>query len=172
MGKGLFIIHTGDGKGKTCAALGQAIRAAGQGMRVCIIQFIKNRPCGELKALERWNDLVEIHQVGSGFSWQERELTRFRHCAELGWQLAREKISRGEHELIILDELTYLLKFGILQVKEVLEALEERRAGTHLLITGREAPAELVEAADLVTSMQEVKHPYRQGVASQKGIEW
>lgn len=166
------MIYTGHGKGKTCAAFGQALRAVGQGWRICIIQFVKARPSGELAALGNLSKQVEIHQVGSGFSWQEREPDQFRTSALAGWQLARDKITAGAHDLIILDELTYLLHFAVLEVDEVLTTLRGRPPAMHLLITGRDADPDLVAAADLVTEMREIKHPFRQGISAQKGIEW
>ncbi len=172
MTKGLLIVYTGAGKGKTCAAFGQALRAVGQDLRVCIIQFIKSRPSGELTALRKLSGQVEIHQVGSGFSWQDQDLVKFRESARTGWQLAAEKITAGSYDLIILDELTYLLNFAILEAGEVLPVLRGRPAAMHLVITGRNAAPELLAAADLVTEMREIKHHFKQGVIAQKGIEW
>lgn len=175
MTQGLLIIYTGHGKGKTCAACGQALRAVGQGMRVCLIQFVKNRASGELSALARLAEstgLVEIHQVGSGFSWQDRELTRFREAARAGWQLAQDKIAAGAHDLVILDEFTYLLHFEVLTAAAVLPVLRSRPAAMHLLITGRHPGQELLAAADLVTEMVEIRHPFKKGIPAQKGIEW
>ncbi len=172
MGRGLLMIYTGHGKGKTCAAFGQVLRAAGQGLRVCVIQFIKARPSGELSAIGQLGALVELHQVGSGFSWQERELDRFRSSALAGWQLAAEKIRAGEHGLVVLDELTYLLQFAILEEEELLQTIQARPEDQHLLITGRDAPVGLIAAADLVTEMREIKHPFQRGIKAQKGIEF
>jgi len=172
MTKGLLIVYTGAGKGKTCAAFGQALRAAGQGLKVCIIQFVKNRPSGEINALRQLADRVEIHQVGSGFSWQDQDLVRFRESALEGWNLARAKITTGTYDLVVLDELTYLLHFAVLGPEEILATLRARPATMHLVVTGRDAGAELLAAADLVTEMREVKHPFNQGIPAQKGIEW
>lgn len=175
MTQGLFIIYTGHGKGKTCAAFGQALRAAGQGLRVCIIQFVKIRGCGELTALEQLSGStgsVEIHQVGSGFSWRDKEMTKFKESALAGWQLTREKIDSTDYDLVILDELTYLLHFHILKPAEVLSVFARRPEKMHLLITGRDPGEELLDAADLVTEMREIRHPFKKGVAAQKGIEW
>lgn len=168
MKQGLLLIYTGHGKGKSSAAFGQALRAAGHGLRVCIIQFVKARESGELKAITALPE-VELHQVGSGFSWQDRE--KFRHSAQKGWQLAREKIT-GDYQLVILDELTYLLNYDILDPAEVCQTLQNRPPGQHLLITGRDAPAELLAIADLVTEMRQIKHPFQQGVQAQRGIEF
>lgn len=175
MSQGLMIIYTGHGKGKTCAAFGQALRAVGQGLRVCLIQFVKSRACGELNALEKLafsTGLVDIHQVGSGFSWRDKEMTRFRESALAGWQLAREKIGSGAYDLVVLDEFTYLLHFEILTAAEVLPVFKQRPAAMHLLLTGRDPGPELLAAADLVTEMQEIRHPFKKGVPAQKGIEW
>ncbi|MDF1614210.1 cob(I)yrinic acid a,c-diamide adenosyltransferase [Desulfurivibrio dismutans] len=175
MTTGLLMIYTGPGKGKTCAAFGQAMRAVGQGLRVCLIQFVKNRACGELVSLEKLaatTGLVEIHQVGSGFSWQDREMTRFRESALAGWQLAREKLDAGACDLLILDEFTYLLHFEVLSAAEVLPVFRQRPAAMHLLVTGRNPGEELLAAADLVTEMQEIRHPFKKGVKAQKGVEW
>ncbi|ADH84721.1 cob(I)yrinic acid a,c-diamide adenosyltransferase [Desulfurivibrio alkaliphilus] len=175
MTTGLFIIYTGHGKGKTCAAFGQALRAVGQGLRVCLIQFVKSRACGELHALEKLaatTGLVEIHQVGSGFSWRDREMTRFRESALAGWQLACRKLEADSCDLLILDEFSYLIHFGILKAGEVLPIFQQRPATMHLLVTGRDPGAELLTAADLVTEMQEIRHPFQKGIKAQKGIEW
>ncbi|MFU8819176.1 MAG: cob(I)yrinic acid a,c-diamide adenosyltransferase [Desulfurivibrio sp.] len=172
MSKGLLIIYTGHGRGKTSAAFGQVLRAAGQGLKVCVIQFIKARPSGELKALDAWAGPVELHQVGSGFSWQDRELTEFRASALAGWRLAEEKIAAGTHDLVVLDELTYLVHFAVLKPEQILQTVLARPTGQHLLITGRDAPAELIAAADLVTEMREIKHPFQQGIKARKGIEF
>ncbi|MFH7319645.1 cob(I)yrinic acid a,c-diamide adenosyltransferase [Desulfurivibrio sp. D14AmB] len=172
MSKGLLIIYTGHGKGKTSAAFGQALRAAGQGLRVCVIQFVKARPSGELQALAQLGAAVELHQVGSGFSWQDRELEKFRASALAGWQLATTKIAAGDHDLVVLDELTYLVNFAILSADQIIETARTRPAGQHLLITGRDADPGLIAAADLVTEMREIKHPFQQGIKAQKGIEF
>lgn len=175
MSQGLLIIYTGSGKGKTCAAFGQALRAIGQGLRVCVIQFVKSRPSGELAALEKFcpaTGMVEIHQVGSGFSWRDREMGRFRESALAGWRLAQEKIASHDYGLVILDEFSYLLHFKILTPAEVLPVLAQRPEKMHLLITGRNPGEELLAAADLVTEMREIKHPFKKGIPAQKGIEW
>ncbi len=172
MTKGLLIVYTGPGKGKTCAAFGQVLRAVGYGLRVCVVQFVKNRPSGELEALQGFGDQVEVHQVGSGFSWRDKDLANFRASALAGWRLATEKISAGAHDLVVLDELTYLLHFAILSPEEMLATLQKRSTAMHLVITGRHAPQQLLTVADLVTEMREIKHPFTQGVAAQKGIEW
>jgi len=171
--KGLVMINTGSGKGKTTAAIGQAVRAAGHGFRVCIIQFIKGQArTGEAMALaSAFPDLIEFHVTGTGFSWQ-REREEVAGAALAGWQLAREKILSDAYDMVILEEFTYLLAFGLVSENEVLALLAERPGRLHVLITGRNASQGLEEYADLVTEMREVKHPYRQGIQGRKGIEY
>jgi cob(I)alamin adenosyltransferase len=170
--KGLFIIFTGNGKGKTTAAIGQALRMAGHTMRVCIIQFIKSKKnTGEAKALAALSESIEMHTIGSGFTWQstEAEVTA---AARAGWELAKEKINSSRYDMVILDEITYLLNGGILNQAEVLEFLHNRPENLHIVVTGRQASETLIEAADLVTEMKEIKHPYQNGIKAGKGIEY
>jgi len=173
MEKGLLIVFTGNGKGKTTAALGMALRAAGHGMRVLILQFIKGAwNYGELDALKRLEQ-VAILPLGTGFTWQKENLEEDRRLAEAGWQMATREISRGAYDMIILDELNYVLSYGLLPVNVVVDAVKGRPAKLHLVVTGRNAPEELLEAADLVTEMRNRKHPYHdQGISAQKGIEY
>ena len=171
--QGLVIINTGHGKGKTTAAFGQALRAAGQGLKVCIIQFIKAQAkTGEALALtEAFPGRIELHLAGTGFTWQQdKEVVK--QAALAGWQLAREKILSDGYDLIVLDELTYLIGFGILTEAEVISLLRARPKRLHLVITGRDATQGLSEYADLVTEMRAVKHPFQQGIKGQKGIEF
>lgn len=170
--KGLTLIFTGNGKGKTTAAFGQALRAAGHGLKVCIIQFIKsNRAPGEVKALATMHEFIEIHVTGSGFTWQQEE-TAVRQAAINGWALAQEKIVGGAYDMIILEELTYLINYGILDEKQILKTIKDRPPGQHVIITGRDASANLIKVADLVTEMKEIKHHFAQGIKAQKGIEF
>jgi cob(I)alamin adenosyltransferase len=170
---GLLMVNTGDGKGKSTAAMGQALRAAGHGLRVCIIQFIKGLDTtGEALALGRaFPDQIEFHVTGTGFSWQ-RPREELAAAAAAGWRLAGEKIRSNAFDLVILDEFTYLLNGGLLGEEEALALFAARPARLHLLITGRQASPALLAAADLVTEMREVKHPYRQGGRARKGIEY
>ena len=169
---GLTLIYTGSGKGKTSAAFGLALRAAGHGLRVCIIQFIKGQwPTGETKAVSRFADLIELHTKGAGFTWTSTE-EETRQAAAQAWQLAMEKALSDRYDLLILDELTYLVSYQLLAEEEVLDLLARRPARLHLLITGRDASPGLIAAADLVTEMKEIKHPFDTGVAAQKGIEF
>ncbi len=168
-----MLINTGNGKGKTTAALGQALRAAGHGMRVCIIQFIKGKwQTGEAKSLQDLADQIEFHVMGSGFTWQADDRNEVIKAAMAGWQLAKEKINSDIYDLVILDEFTYLLSFGIIEESEVLDLMASRPARLHIIITGRDATKGLIEAADLVTEMREIKHPFKQGIKARKGIEW
>lgn len=170
---GLLIIHTGNGKGKTTAALGQALRAAGQGLRVCFIQFIKNdQETGEAQALARYDDLIEFQVMGSGFTWKASDPEEPRQAALAGWALAREKLAGSDFDLVILDEFTYTLQYHYIDEDEALAAFAARPPGQHLLITGRNAGERLIAAADLVTEMQEIKHPFQNGRPARRGIEY
>jgi cob(I)alamin adenosyltransferase len=170
--QGLFIIFTGNGKGKTTAAIGQALRMAGHKMRVCIIQFIKSlKNTGEAKALAKLTDTIELHVIGSGFTWESPE-AEVAAAARAGWALARKKIMSNRYDMVILDEITYLLNGGILDESEVLAAISSRPANMHVVVTGRQASHDLIAAADLVTEMKEIKHPYQTGAKAGKGIEY
>jgi len=173
MPNGLLIVFTGNGKGKTTAALGMALRAAGHGMKILILQFIKGTwPYGELQAFERFPE-VKIQPLGTGFTWKKESLDEDRQLAQIGWEQAVDEIRRGEYDIIILDELNYVLSYGLLPIEPVLAALENRPPGLHVVVTGRNASEELIGMADLVTEMRQVKHPYHdQGVKAQKGIEF
>ncbi len=171
--KGLLIVNTGDGKGKTTSALGTMLRAWGQGLRVCVVQFIKAETgaWGEVKAAQKLG--IEWHALGDGFTWQSHDMEQTRSRALEAWYLAQEKITGGQYDLIVLDEFTYPLSFGWLDAAEVIAWLEANKpAMLHLIITGRNAPEPLIDAADLVTEMREVKHPFRAAVRAQKGIEF
>ena len=171
--RGLVIVNTGDGKGKTTAALGLLMRAAGRGMRVCMIQFVKSETgkWGERRAAQQLE--IEWHQMGDGFTWTSRDLNETGAKARRAWEFAQEKIQSGEYDLIVLDEFTYPLVFGWLQTTAVIDWLKLHRPdGLHLVITGRDAPPELVEYADLVTEMKNIKHPFEKGIKAQAGIEF
>lgn len=171
--RGLIMVNTGNGKGKTTAAFGQALRVAGHGQRVCIVQFIKGDwPTGESLVLERMADCIELHVCGTGFTWQAESREEVVRAALQGWRLAREKMASGLFRLVVLDEFTYPLNYGIIAEAEVLTALDARPPGLDVLITGREASGGILAAADLVTEMREIKHPYRKGVAARRGIEY
>ncbi|MDR3708035.1 MAG: cob(I)yrinic acid a,c-diamide adenosyltransferase [Capsulimonadaceae bacterium] len=170
--QGLLIVYTGNGKGKTTAALGIAMRCWGRGMRVAMMQFIKKR---ELKSGEhlaaRSMDGIEIVPLGDGFTWLSEDLNQDRSRAQDGWDQCVARLESSELDVVVLDELTYCLNFGWLAVDDVLDALARRRPGMHVVVTGRDAPQKLIERADLVTEMREIKHPYRRGVTPQKGID-
>lgn len=171
--KGLLIVFTGNGKGKTTAALGMALRAAGHGMRVLILQFIKGSwRYGELDALQRFPE-IEIRALGSGFTWKKDNLEEDRVLAQRGWEEAAAALRSGEIDLLILDELNIVLAYGLLATEPVLDALRGRVPQLHVVVTGRGAPPGLLDAADLVTEMVQVKHPYHeQGITAQKGVEF
>jgi cob(I)alamin adenosyltransferase len=171
--RGLLIVNTGDGKGKSTAAFGTLFRAWGWGLRVCVIQFIKTKTgkWGEVRAAEKIG--IEWHISGDGFTWRSKDLEETVALAQHGWELAKEKITSNNYDLILLDEFTYPLHYGWLDVAEVLDWLRKNRPPTlHIIITGRNAPAELIAYADLVTEMNLVKHPYQQGIKGQPGIEF
>jgi len=169
---GRIIINTGEGKGKTTAALGTALRAAGHGQKVAIIQFLKGQwNYGEAKALGLVKN-IELTRIGSGFTWQAEDPEVPRKLARQAWEVAREKVMSDRYELVILDELNYALHEGYVQVAEVLSLLAQKPRRLSIIITGRWAPADLVDAADTVTEMCCVKHAFTEGVPAQKGIEY
>jgi cob(I)alamin adenosyltransferase len=170
--QGLVIVNTGSGKGKTTAALGLLLRASGQGLRVAMFQFIKAKSgnWGEQRAARTLG--VDIVPLGSGFTWTSDDLERDRALAHEGWAQCRAAIESGGFDLVVMDEMTYCFTFGWLDLAEVLDVLRRRPAGQHVVITGRDAPQELIDFADLVTEMREIKHPFAAGVKAQKGIEF
>lgn len=171
--RGLVLVFTGNGKGKTTAALGTLFRAWGRDFRVCVIQFLKAETgaWGEVKAAQRLG--IEWYKTGDGFTWTSKDIDETRAKALHGWELAKQKIASGEYDLVILDEFTYPLAFGWLDPGEVIEWLRAHKPPQmHLIITGRDAPPLLIEYADLVTEMREVKHPFAIGVKAQAGIEY
>lgn len=173
MRRGLVIVNTGNGKGKTTASLGTMFRAWGRGMRVCVVQFIKNEAgnWGEIKAARKLG--IEWHTMGDGFTWLSKDIDETGAKTQRAWTLAQSKIQSGEYDLILLDEMTYAFKYGWLDVVEIVDWLKKNKpADLHLIVTGRDAPPELIEYADLVTEMREVKHPYREGIRAQAGIEF
>lgn len=171
--KGLLIVHTGPGKGKTTAALGLAIRALGHGMRVSIIQFVKGkRDTAERRILERFSPQLEIQALGEGFSWETQDREKDLAAAQKAWELAKQHLTSSKYGMIILDELNILLRDQILPLDDVLAVLASRPAMTHVVVTGRGAPPELIEYSDLVTEMALVKHPFKQGIKAQAGIEF
>src|SRR4051812_17243603 len=171
--KGLLIVHTGKGKGKSTAAFGMVMRAIGHGFRIGIVQFVKGKwQTGERAVLERFPDQVTIRTMGEGFTWETQDRQRDIAAARAAWDAARELLADPSCRLVLLDELNIVLRYDYLPVAEVLEGLRARPEGTHAIVTGRNAPAELIEAADLVTEMTMLKHPFRAGVKAQAGIEF
>lgn len=173
--QGLLIVHTGNGKGKTTCALGLMMRAAGQGLRCCMVQFMKSRNdrYGEHVSAEKLG--IEVHTMGDGFTWDTRNPEQDRQTARNTWNLCVEKLRSGDYDLLVFDELVYVLSYKMLPLDEVLaeiHAAHERQPSLHIVLTGRDAPRELLEAADLVTEMTEVKHPFRAGIRAQRGIEF
>lgn len=169
----LLMINTGLGKGKTTAALGLALRMAGHNRRVCLIQFIKsNRGAGEITSLKRFGDLIDIHVTGRGFTWQSDDMKKDTDMAINGWELAKSAISSEKYQLVILDEFTYLMFYDMIDTAEVIKFLTNRPKTVHVMITGRNAPPELMGAADLVTEMRAIKHHARSGAKAQIGIEF
>ena len=172
--KGLVLVFTGDGKGKTTAALGLVLRTLGHGESVAVLQFIKGgwQP-GEAKALELFGDALHWHALGEGFTWETQDRERDRALVQTAWQHALTYLADAERKLVVLDEVNVALKLGYLEVDQLLEGLSLRPPLTHVALTGRGAPAALLERADLVTEMKLVRHPFReQGVKAQKGIEF
>jgi cob(I)alamin adenosyltransferase len=171
--KGLLIVHTGAGKGKTTAALGLAFRALGQGMRVGVVQFIKGAmPTGEAALAARLPPALEMHTMGDGFTWNTQDRDKDMASARKAWDKAVSLLRDESFGLIILDELNVVLKHGYLPLVEVLGELRAKRPMLHVVVTGRNARDELIALADLVTEMKLVKHPYRAGMKAQKGIEF
>ena len=171
--KGLLIIHTGKGKGKSTAAMGLAIRAIGNGMKVGIVQFVKGVwETGERVVLDKFPELCVIKAMGEGFSWETQDRQRDIQAAENAWQMAKDMMDDESFDLIILDELNIPLRYDNLDIDAVVKTLRDKRERLHVVVTGRNAKEPLLEAADLVTEMTMVKHPFRAGVKAQKGIEF
>jgi cob(I)alamin adenosyltransferase len=170
--KGLILIFTGDGKGKTTAALGTALRAVGQGMKVLMIQFMKkNGVYGEEIALKRLRDM-QILQFGAGFHFEGEDKQPHIDKAQEGWNFAKNAITSGRYDMIILDEINYAIHYGFLEVGEVVSFLKNKPESLHIILTGRNANPQLLDIADLVTEMKEIKHHYKSGTRAQKGIEY
>jgi cob(I)alamin adenosyltransferase len=171
--KGLLVIHTGPGKGKSTAAFGLMLRALGRGFRVGVVQFIKGAwETGERLALERFSDQIEWHTMGEGFTWETQDRDRDVAAAARAWDKAKELMARKDIKLVILDELNIALRYDYLPLDEVVAVLRGRRPDLHVVVTGRNAKPDLIEAADLVTEMGLVKHHFAAGVKAQKGIEF
>lgn len=172
--KGLIIVHTGNGKGKTTAALGMVLRSLGHGYRVAIVQFIKGAwEPAEKAVLSKWESQLEFHAMGEGFTWDTQDRDRDTQKAQEAWQKGLSLTIDPEVKLVLLDEINVALKLGYLSVEQVLAGLTQKPAHCHVILTGRGAPPALIEQADLVTEMSLIKHPFReQGVKAQPGIEY
>jgi len=171
MRNGLLMVYTGNGKSKTTAALGQVFRALGRGFKVCVIQFIKSSEnYGELVTEEQFKGLLEFHVMEKGFT--SKNLEEDIKAAKEAWKFAREVIESGEFQMVVLDELTYPMKYGMLDSDEVLTVLTGRPDSMTVIITGRDAPQVLIDGADLVTEVADVRHHYSAGTDAQKGVEF
>lgn len=168
----LVVLYTGNGKGKTTAALGMLLRAWGRGMKVCMLSFIKSKTAnfGEERAARKLG--IELIPLGAGFTWLSKDIENDKALARRCWDLCRQKIGSGEYDIVVLDEITYPITYGWLDVDEVIETLRERPANLHIVLTGRDAHEKLIEFADLVTEMREVKHPFQAGIKAQPGVDF
>lgn len=169
--RGLVLVYTGNGKGKTTAALGLIFRALGRDFKIAMLQFIKSKKhqYGEHIMADRLG--LEITPLGDGFTWESKNIEKDKSLALQCWKICKDCIMAGKHDVVVLDELTYAIKFGWLPVQEVLDTLKARKPEMHVVITGRDAPPEIVEYADLVSEVREIKHPMKKGIRAQLGIE-
>ena len=171
--RGLLIVHTGKGKGKSTAAFGMVFRAIGHGYRVGIVQFVKGAwGTGERDVLENFPELVTIKAMGEGFTWDTQDRQRDIAAARAAWEAAKAMIADPAYKMVLLDELNIVLRYEYLPLEEVLEVLRNKPRDLHVVVTGRNAKDGLIEIADLVTEMTEIKHPFRSGVKAQPGIEF
>ena len=171
--KGLTIVHTGKGKGKSTAAFGMVFRAIGNGMKVGVVQFVKGKwGTGERKVLEAFPDQVTLATMGEGFTWETQDRQRDIAAARLAWEKAKQMILDTEHDMVLCDELNIVLRYDYLPLEEVLDVLSLKPPMKHVIITGRNAKDDLIDFADLVTEMEVIKHPFRSGVKAQVGIEF
>jgi cob(I)alamin adenosyltransferase len=171
--KGLLIVHTGKGKGKSTAAFGMVFRALGHGFRVGVVQFVKGIwQTGERVVLDKFPDQVTVKAMGEGFTWETQDRVRDIAAARQAWEQAKEMIADPSYRMVLLDELNIVLRYDYLPLGEVVEVLKRRPPDTHVIVTGRNAKDEIIEIADLVTEMEFVKHPFRSGVKAQAGIEF
>lgn len=176
--KGLLMLNTGDGKGKTTAAIGVMVRAAGRGLKCCMVQFMKSKTdrYGEHESFEKLG--IEVHTMGDGFTWDTNDKSQDIKTSEETWALCVEKMRSGDYELLVFDELLYVLSYGFLNIDAVIaeiKAVREKQPHLHLILTGRnvdDALVKMIDEADLVTEMREIKHPFHQGIYAQQGIEF
>jgi len=172
--KGLVIVHTGNGKGKTTAALGMVLRSLGHGFKVAIIQFIKGAwEPAEKAVFLPWQDQIEFHAMGEGFTWETQDRDRDRQKAQAAWEKGLSYLRNPDFKLVLFDEINIALSLGYLEIQQVLDGLAAKPENTHVILTGRKAPTELIQVADLVTEMTLVKHPFKeQNIKAQAGIEY
>lgn len=171
--KGLVMVHTGKGKGKSTAAFGMVFRALGNGMKVGVVQFVKGKwQTGERVILEKLGDQVTMTAMGDGFTWETQDRARDIEAAHAAWERAKAMILDDEHDMVLLDELNIVLRYDYLDVADIIAVLKAKPAMKHVIITGRNAKEELMEFADLVTDMTMIKHPFRSGVKAQVGVEF
>jgi len=171
--KGLIIVHTGKGKGKSTAAFGMVLRCLGHGMKVGVVQYIKGKwDTGERSILEKFPDLIEIKALGEGFTWETQDRARDIAFARAAWDESKRMMTDPSFDFVLLDEINIALRYDYLPLEEVLEALKAKRPGLHVVLTGRNAKDDLIALADLVTEMEMVKHPFRDGVKAQAGVEF
>ena len=171
--RGILIVFTGAGKGKTTAALGMVMRCIGHGMKVAVVQFIKGAiDTAEQRALRDFGDLVTFLRLGEGYTWETQDRERDTKVSREAWGKAVEFLQNSDYAMVVLDELNIALKYDYVDIAEVLAAIQNRPVMQHVVITGRGAKPELLEAADLVSEMKMVKHPFRKGIKAQKGVEF
>ncbi|VAX06703.1 Cob(I)alamin adenosyltransferase [hydrothermal vent metagenome] len=170
---GITLVHTGDGKGKSSSAFGMVFRAAGSGMKVCVIQFIKGKwKTGEQEAAKRF-DNIEWHCLGDGFTWNTENPEQNQKSAQESWAFSQQKILSGEFDMVLLDEINYCCSYNWLTGKEIADFIQQKKPPwLHLILTGRNAPQEVIDAADTVSEMKMIKHAYEQGIKAQQGVEF
>lgn len=170
---GLIMVNTGNGKGKTTAALGTALRAVGCEFKVFIVQFIKGSwDYGELHVIDRLAPYLELRQMGEGFTWETNDPKRDTEVANIAWDFCKTLIARNEHDLLIFDEINNAMDYGYVDVDDVVAALKNKPEEMHVILTGRNAPQAIIDVANLVTEMREIKHPFNEGIFAQRGIEY
>ena len=169
---GLLIVNTGEGKGKTTAAFGLLTRALECGFTAKVIQFIKRNKSSEVRFLERASENITVETIGRGFTWESEDLEKDAATALKAWEIAESYINGSSADFLLFDELTYPINYKMIPIERVVEALKNRPSNMTIIITGRDAPSEIVELADTVTNMQEIKHHYNNGIEAQKGIEF
>ena len=170
---GLIMVNTGNGKGKTTAAIGTALRAVGCEFKVFMVQFIKGSwDYGELRVIDRLAPFFDLKQMGEGFTWETKDPKRDAEVANKAWDFCKDLIARNEHDLLIFDEINNAMDYGYLDVDEVVNTLKKQPEELHIILTGRDAPKAIIDIANMVTEMREIKHPFQEGIYAQKGIEF